>query len=60
VLLADEPTGEVDAETEERIINLLEHRRKKGGATMIATHSLSLTARADRIVRLQDGRIINE
>jgi putative ABC transport system ATP-binding protein len=60
VLLADEPTGEVDAETEQRIVNLLELRRKNGGATMIATHSLSLTARADRIVRLHDGRILNE
>jgi putative ABC transport system ATP-binding protein len=60
VLLADEPTGEVDAETEERIINLLEHRRTNGGATLISTHSLSLTARADRLVRLHDGRILNE
>ena len=59
VLLADEPTGEVDAETEKQIQDLLEARRKDGGATLIATHSDALAAHADRIVRLLDGRVVN-
>ncbi len=59
VLLADEPTGEVDAETEKQILDLLEVRRRDGGATLIATHSDVLAAHADRIVRLLDGRVIN-
>lgn len=59
VLLADEPTGEVDAETEKDILHLLENRRKDGGATLIATHSNILAAHADRVVRLLDGRVIN-
>lgn len=59
VLLADEPTGEVDAETEKQIQDLLEVRRRDGGATLIATHSDVLAAHADRIVRLLDGRVIN-
>lgn len=59
VLLADEPTGEVDAETEKQILDLLEARRRDGGATLIATHSDALAAHADRIVRLLDGRVLN-
>jgi putative ABC transport system ATP-binding protein len=59
VLLADEPTGEVDAETEQHILQLLASRRQEGGATLIVTHSEALAARADRIVRLFDGRVVN-
>ena len=59
VLLADEPTGEVDAETEKHILNLLEERRQAGGATLIATHSDALAKHADRIVHLLDGRTVN-
>lgn len=59
VLLADEPTGEVDAETEKHILNLLEDRRQAGGATLIATHSDALAKHADRIVHILDGRTVN-
>lgn len=59
LLLADEPTGEVDAQTEHQILNLLAVRRQQGGATLIATHSNVLAAHADRVVQLQDGRVIN-
>ncbi|MGI8553186.1 MAG: ABC transporter ATP-binding protein [Dehalococcoidia bacterium] len=59
LLLADEPTGEVDAETEVRILELFEARRQDGGATLIATHSDALAARANRVVRLLDGRVSN-
>lgn len=60
VLLADEPTGEVDAATEEHLLLIFEARRKAGDATLIATHSDALAARADRVVRLKDGRIEGE
>jgi putative ABC transport system ATP-binding protein len=59
VLLADEPTGEVDAGTEADILDLLEARRRAGGAALIATHSEALASRADRIVRLLDGRVVD-
>ncbi|EFH84541.1 ABC transporter ATP-binding protein [Ktedonobacter racemifer] len=59
VLLADEPTGEVDAETEQDIVRLFTSLRQQGGATLIVTHSDELAAQADRIVRLLDGRVIN-
>ncbi len=59
VLLADEPTGEVDAETEEHIVRLFESRRQNGGATLIVTHSDALAAHADRVVHLLDGRVVD-
>jgi putative ABC transport system ATP-binding protein len=60
LLLADEPTGEVDAATEKRILDLLNVRRQQGGATLIVTHSNVLAEEADRVVRLLDGRVIND
>src|SRR5260370_304836 len=56
LLLADEPTAEVDAETEARILDILEERRAKGGAALIATHSRSLGARATRVAAIADRR----
>jgi putative ABC transport system ATP-binding protein len=60
VLLADEPTGEVDAETERDILRLFASRRQNGGATLIVTHSDALAAHADRVLRILDGRVVNE
>jgi putative ABC transport system ATP-binding protein len=59
VLLADEPTGEVDSATEERILALFEEHRKNGGATLIVSHSDAIAKRANRIVRLQDGKVVD-
>ena len=57
ILLADEPTAEVDAQTEALILDVLEARRAKGGAAIIATHSPALAARASRLLAIADGRI---
>ncbi|WP_035055180.1 ABC transporter ATP-binding protein [Andreprevotia chitinilytica] len=57
VLLADEPTAEVDTATEARILEHLLARRRAGGAMLIATHSPALAAQADRLIRIQDGRL---
>jgi putative ABC transport system ATP-binding protein len=59
VVLADEPTGEVDAITERSILDILSEQCRAGAAILVATHSQALAARADRIVHLQDGRIID-
>ncbi len=58
VLLADEPTGEVDAQTERQLLDLFQEHRRGGGALVVATHSDALAAFADRVVRLQDGRVV--
>jgi putative ABC transport system ATP-binding protein len=59
VLLADEPTGEVDAETEAQILSLLEQRKERGGAALIVTHSPTLAQWADRAISLKDGHLVD-
>ena len=59
ILIADEPTGEVDAETEQKILALFEDHRKNGGAVLIVTHSDAIAKHADRIIRIEDGKIVN-
>lgn len=60
ILLADEPTGEVDAVTEGWILELIEKHYRDGGAVIVATHSNALAKRARRIVRLADGRVVGD
>jgi putative ABC transport system ATP-binding protein len=57
VLLADEPTGELDDVTAERILALLRERASAGAAVLIVTHNTAVAAAADREIRLRDGRI---
>ncbi|MFI4897906.1 MAG: ABC transporter ATP-binding protein [Phycisphaerales bacterium JB059] len=58
LLLADEPTGNLDAETGGQILNVIADLREKFGLTMLmVTHDLSVAQRADRVVRLGDGLI---
>lgn len=59
ILMADEPTGEVDAVTEAQILAVFVEQRAAGGAVLIATHSEALAARADRRLRMRDGKIVN-
>jgi putative ABC transport system ATP-binding protein len=59
VVLADEPTGEVDASTEDQILDVFDEHRRAGGALIVATHSEALAARADRVIRLLDGRVVD-
>jgi putative ABC transport system ATP-binding protein len=60
VLLADEPTAEVDAATEKDLIRLLADRCASGMVAVVATHSRSLAEAAARIIQLRDGRIIDD
>jgi putative ABC transport system ATP-binding protein len=61
VLLADEPTGNLDAETGEQVMALLKRLVRERGATMVlVTHSPEVAAVADRVWRLADGRIVDE
>jgi len=58
ILLADEPTGNLDETTGNTIMDLLFDLRKRHGTTLIlVTHSRSLAARCNRVVRLRDGVI---
>ena len=58
ILLADEPTGNLDGETGRAIMDLLFGLRDRHGATLVmVTHAPELAALCDRVVRLKDGRI---
>jgi putative ABC transport system ATP-binding protein len=58
VLLADEPTGNLDSTSAEDVLRLLERLNRRGATIVMVTHSGDVAARASRIVRLADGRIV--
>lgn len=59
IILADEPTGNLDSETGQTILSLLKELNADEGKTIIlVTHDPDATAIADRIVRLRDGRVV--
>ena len=59
ILIADEPTGQLDSEAAERIMDLiLEVTRIRGTATVVATHDPLLISRADEVLELRDGRVV--
>lgn len=61
LLLADEPTGNLDPQTSDHVFDLLlQEVRKEGLAALIATHNPTLAARMDRIVKLENGHLIEQ
>ncbi|KUN04586.1 ABC transporter ATP-binding protein [Streptomyces yokosukanensis] len=59
ILLADEPTGELDGGTEQTILTLLRDRAAQGCAVLIVTHSAAAVRVADRVIGLADGRTVD-
>jgi putative ABC transport system ATP-binding protein len=60
VLLADEPTGEVDRDIETDVLALLRGRADAGGAVVVVTHNDRVAGEAHRVVRLVDGGFAND
>jgi len=61
ILFADEPTGNLDQQTGEGIVEMLEELNREARTTLVmVTHDLSLAARAHRIVSLAGGRIVSD
>ncbi|MBI4090090.1 MAG: ABC transporter ATP-binding protein [Candidatus Kerfeldbacteria bacterium] len=58
VVLADEPTGNLDSKSGKEVISILKNLNTKGTTLLLVTHSEELAAAANRIVRLKDGRIV--
>jgi predicted ABC-type transport system involved in lysophospholipase L1 biosynthesis ATPase subunit len=60
-VLGDEPTGAVDSQTSDELVALMRGLNREEGVTfVVVTHDLELAARADRIVRLADGRVVSD
>lgn len=57
VILADEPTGELDSATGARVLDVLRERARRGAAVVVVTHSRAVAHRADRELRLAEGRL---
>jgi putative ABC transport system ATP-binding protein len=61
ILFADEPTGNLDSETGARIVELLESLNRESATTIVlVTHDLTLAARAERVIRMSDGRVVSD
>ena len=58
VLLADEPTGNLDEATGSEILDLIAEQHRRGLTIIMVTHDESIAGRADRIVRLHNGRVV--
>ncbi len=59
LLLADEPTGNLDADTGRRVLDLLEGMLAQvGGTLLLVTHSAEVARRADRVLTIRDGRLL--
>jgi putative ABC transport system ATP-binding protein len=60
LLLADEPTGELDQATGEQIVSLLDRLHADGTAVVVVTHDSAVASRAGRLLRMRDGRIVED
>jgi putative ABC transport system ATP-binding protein len=61
LLLCDEPTGHLDSDTGERVLNLIDALQSEFGFALVtATHDADVAARYDRMVELSDGRVVTE
>jgi putative ABC transport system ATP-binding protein len=61
ILLADEPTGRLDSASGRLVLDLIEDLRRSAGLTILmVTHDLTVARRADRIIRMLDGRVAGE
>jgi putative ABC transport system ATP-binding protein len=61
ILFADEPTGNLDAETSEKVVNLIFDLNREAGTTLVlVTHDLELASKTQRIIRIKGGAVVSD
>ncbi|MDH3584379.1 MAG: ABC transporter ATP-binding protein, partial [Phycisphaerae bacterium] len=60
ILLADEPTGNLDSKTSDEIMNLFDQLHAEGQTIIMVTHERDMARRARRVVQMQDGKIVSD
>ena len=60
LLLADEPTGNLDSRTSEEIMALVDDLHASGNTVVMVTHENDIAAHAKRVIRLRDGKVIED
>jgi putative ABC transport system ATP-binding protein len=60
IVLADEPTGNLDSVAAQGVLDMLREARRRGQSLLMVTHDARAAAAADRVVRLRDGRIVSD
>ena len=58
IILADEPTGALDSHTGREVLGMLQELHKQGHTVVLITHDNSIAVQAERIIRLEDGRVV--
>lgn len=60
IILADEPTGNLDSKNSNEVMDMLQHLHKQGTTIIMVTHSLHDASYADRIINLYDGQVVEQ
>ena len=60
VILADEPTGNLDSRTGIEVLNLLNDLHERGNTVILITHDMNIARKAKRIIRIMDGKIVSD
>ena len=60
LILADEPTGALDTKSTADIMDLIDRENKKGRTIIVITHEEPVASRAQRIIRLSDGKVVED
>ena len=60
IILADEPTGALDQKTGQEVLELLRKINESGKTVILVTHDANIAAKTDRIINIEDGRIVSD
>ncbi len=60
IIIADEPTGNLDLKSSQEVMGIMKELHDEGRTIIMVTHNPEITANCDRVIRLRDGRILNE